>query len=68
MEHLVHQLLATLCVTSSLSLVALGSSDPIDGFCLLTLSFGRPHGNHGTRFGYGCRIPRRVGRIVQGVG
>jgi hypothetical protein len=42
MEHLVHQLLVTLCVTSSLSLVALGSSDPIDGFCLLTLSFGRP--------------------------
>jgi hypothetical protein len=33
------QLLATLCVASSL---ALGSSNPYSGFCLQTLSFSRP--------------------------
>jgi hypothetical protein len=36
------QLLATLCVTSSLTLVTLGGSDPSSGFRLLTLSFSRP--------------------------
>jgi hypothetical protein len=51
-----HHLLATLCVASSHALVALGSSDLTRGFRLQTLSFGRPHGNHGTHFGYGCRI------------
>jgi hypothetical protein len=50
-----HQLLASLCVTSSLILVALGDSDPTSGFRLGTVSFGRPHGNRGTHFGYGCR-------------
>jgi hypothetical protein len=53
----VRQLLATLCVASSLILVALGGSDPIGSFCLQTLSFGRPHGNHGAHFGYVCSIP-----------
>jgi hypothetical protein len=38
-----YQLLATLCVTSSLALVALGGSDPAGGFHLQTLSFGIPH-------------------------
>jgi hypothetical protein len=51
------QLLATLCVTSSLALVALGGYDLSEGFCLRTLSFGRPHGNRGTRLRYGWRIP-----------
>jgi hypothetical protein len=51
------QLLATLCVASSLALVALGGSDLSGGFCLRILSFGRPHGNHGTHFKYGFRIP-----------
>jgi hypothetical protein len=37
-----HQLLATLCVASSLALVALGSSDLTFGFCHRILSFGRP--------------------------
>jgi hypothetical protein len=37
-----HQLLTTLCVTSSLALVTLGSSDPASGFDLQTLSFSRP--------------------------
>jgi hypothetical protein len=44
------QLWVTLCVSSSLALVALGGSDPTGGFHLQTLSFGRPHGNHGTIF------------------
>jgi hypothetical protein len=35
-------MLATLCVTSSLTLVALGGSDPSVGFCLETLSFTSP--------------------------
>jgi hypothetical protein len=34
MGHRVRQLLAIICVTSSLALVALGASDPINGFCL----------------------------------
>jgi hypothetical protein len=51
------QLWVTLCVSSSLALVALGGSDPTGGFHLQTLSFGRPHGNHGTHFGYVCCIP-----------
>jgi hypothetical protein len=37
-----HQLLFTLCVASSLALVALGSSDLTSGFCLGTLSFAGP--------------------------
>jgi hypothetical protein len=41
------QLLATICVASSLALVALGGSDPIDGFRIGTLSFGRPLDNRG---------------------
>jgi hypothetical protein len=67
MGHQVSQLLATLCVASFLVLVALGGSDPIDGFFVQTLRFGRPHVNRGTRFRYGCRIPWRIGRIVRGV-
>jgi hypothetical protein len=51
-----HQLLATICVASFLALVALGNTDPTGGFHLRTLSFGRPHGNRGTHFGYGYRI------------
>jgi hypothetical protein len=35
-------MLATLCVGSSLALVALGSSDPTGRFCLRTLSFAAP--------------------------
>jgi hypothetical protein len=49
-------LLATPCFTLSLALVALGGSDPTGKFCLGTLSIGRPHGNHGAHFGYGCCI------------
>jgi hypothetical protein len=41
------QLLATLCVTLYLTLVALGSIDPSSGFHLRTLSFGKPHDNRG---------------------
>jgi hypothetical protein len=37
-----HQLLATLCVASSLALVALDDSNPCSGFQLQTLSFSRP--------------------------
>jgi hypothetical protein len=36
------QLLATLCVGSSLTLFSLGDADPTSGFCLRTLSSGRP--------------------------
>jgi hypothetical protein len=36
------QLVATPCVASSLALVALGGSDLSGGFCLRTLSIGRP--------------------------
>jgi hypothetical protein len=50
------QLLATLCVAPSLTLVALDGSDPTGGFRLQTLSFGRPRGNHGAHFGYGFHI------------
>jgi hypothetical protein len=56
MGHSVRQPLAILYVALSLALVALGGSDLIGGFCLRTLRFGRPHGNHGVRFGYSCRI------------
>jgi hypothetical protein len=42
------QLLTTFCVTSSLTPVALGGSDPTGGFCLRAVSFGRPHGNRET--------------------
>jgi hypothetical protein len=49
-------MLATLCVTSSLAMVALGGSDPTCGFHLVTLSIGRSLGNHGAHFGYGYRI------------
>jgi hypothetical protein len=62
-----HQMLATLCVTLSLSLVALGDSDPTGQFCLATLSFGRLLINHGAHFGYGCHILRCRGCIVWGV-
>jgi hypothetical protein len=51
------QLLATLCGASSLALVALDGSDPIGGFRLQTLGFGRPHSNRGTHFGFDCHIP-----------
>jgi hypothetical protein len=34
--------LATICVTLSLALFALGDADLTDGFCLRTLNFGRP--------------------------
>jgi hypothetical protein len=33
--------LATLCVAFSLALFALGGADPVDGFCLRAMSFGR---------------------------
>jgi hypothetical protein len=36
----------------------------LSGFCLQTLSFARPHGNLGTHFRYGSRIPRCMGRVV----
>jgi hypothetical protein len=35
-------LLAILCETLSLALFGLGGTDPASGFCLRTLSFGRP--------------------------
>jgi hypothetical protein len=38
---------ATLCVTSSLALVAMGGFDPSGGFRLGTLTVCRPLGNHG---------------------
>jgi hypothetical protein len=60
-------LLATLCVASSLVLVALGGSDPISGFCLRILSFGKPLGNCGAHFGYSCCIPQYRARVVRGV-
>jgi hypothetical protein len=62
------QLLAILCVFLSIALVALGGSDPIGGFCLWTLSFGRPHDNRGAHFEYGCHVPRCIGHITWGVG
>jgi hypothetical protein len=43
------QLLATLCVTLSLTLFDLGGIDLTSGFCLRTLSFG----NCGAHFEYG---------------
>jgi hypothetical protein len=61
------QLLATPCVTLALALFALGGSDPTDGFHHRTLSVGRPHDNRGAHFGYGCRIPRCRGCVIQGV-
>jgi hypothetical protein len=59
------QLLATICVASSLALVALGGSDPIDGFRIGTLSFGRPLDNRGAYFRYNCCIPRCRGWRVE---
>jgi hypothetical protein len=50
------QVLAILCVTSPLTLVALEGSDPTGGFRLQTLSIGRPHDNLGALFGYGYHI------------
>jgi hypothetical protein len=50
------QLLATLCVILSLTLIALGISDLTSRFHLRTLSFGRPLGNYGTYLGYELRI------------
>jgi hypothetical protein len=61
------QLLVTLCVASSLALVALAGSDLTSGFCLRTLSFGSPHGNCGAHFGYGYHIPRCRGRVIWGI-
>jgi hypothetical protein len=52
------QLEATPCVALSLALFVVGDSDPTGGFHLRNLSVGRPLGNRGTRFGYGCCIPR----------
>jgi hypothetical protein len=37
-----HQLLATLCVASSLALFTQGSADPTGEFCLRILSYCRP--------------------------
>jgi hypothetical protein len=37
-----HQLLATLCVALSLTMFTRGDVDPVSGFCLLILSYGRP--------------------------
>jgi hypothetical protein len=51
-----HQLLATLCIASSLALVSLGGSNLASGFHLRTLSFGRPLGNRGARLGYNFHI------------
>jgi hypothetical protein len=63
------QLLATLCVTFSIALVALGGSDPTSGVCLRTLSFGRPLDNCGAHLGYDFHIPCcRSWRDVHGVG
>jgi hypothetical protein len=42
MGHQMRQLLVTLCVASSLALVALGGSDPSSGFRLQSLSFSMP--------------------------
>jgi hypothetical protein len=44
------QLLATLYVALSVGLIALSVSDTAGRFHLRTLSFGEPHGNHGTHF------------------
>jgi hypothetical protein len=49
----VRQLLATLCVALSLTLVALTQ---LGESCLRILSFGRPHDNHGVHLGYDCCI------------
>jgi hypothetical protein len=60
-------MLATLCVISSLDLVALGGSDPTGEFHLGTLSICRPLGNRGACFRYDYRISRcRV--VVRQVG
>jgi hypothetical protein len=63
-----HQLLATLCVALSLDMVALGGSVSTGVFHLQTLIFGRPLGNCGARFRYGCHIPQCRGNVVRGVG
>jgi hypothetical protein len=57
--------MTTLCVTSFLTLVVLGGSDPTSGFRLETLL--RPLSNHGARFRYDCHIPRCRARVVRGV-
>jgi hypothetical protein len=62
------QLLPIPCVTSSLALIALGGCDPSGGFHLTTLHVGRPLGNRGAHFGYGCHIPQCRGRVIIGVG
>jgi hypothetical protein len=62
------QLLDTLCIASSLALVALGGSDPTGGFYLRTQTIGRPLGNRGAHFGYGCRIPQYRWCVMRGVG
>jgi hypothetical protein len=41
------QLLATLCVASSLALFTWGGADPTGGFCIRTLSYSRPMANMG---------------------
>jgi hypothetical protein len=62
------QLLATVCVTLSLALVALGGSDLTGGFHLGALSVGSSLSNRGAHFGYGCRILRCRGHVIRGVG
>jgi hypothetical protein len=57
MGHRVRLLLASLCVASSLALVALGGSDPTRRVFPLNPEIWQTHGNHGTHFGYGCHIP-----------
>jgi hypothetical protein len=67
------QMLATLCVALSLTLVALGGPDPTGGFHLGTLSFGRHLDNHGARLGYNFCMPccrswgdvQRVGEVFK---
>jgi hypothetical protein len=50
------------------STFALGGTNPIGGFYLTTLSFGRPLGNCGAHFGYNACIPSYRGRDMRGVG
>jgi hypothetical protein len=62
------QLLATLCVASSLILFALGNFDLTWQVSPKNSMLYHAHGNHGAHFGYSCRIPRCRGCVVQGVG